>query len=419
MTAPGRQSDERILDIADLGARGDGIARPDSGAPVYVPFALPGERVRATVAGNRATLVGVETPSPDRVDPPCPHFTQCGGCAVQHLTEPAYRDWKRGLVVTALAHRGIDAPVDPLVDAHGVGRRRATLHVVFAKGGPKAGFMAARSHRLTDLDTCPILAPPLAAAPDIARALAVPFARRCKPLDIHLTATDSGIDADIRNAGDLDLDARLDLPEIAERFDLARITAGGDLAVERRAPVLTVGPARVTLSPGVFLQATAAGEAALAALVGKHAGDAATIADLFCGIGPFALRLAERATVDAIDSETAALAALDGAVRHTTGLKPVTTARRDLFRDPLTEAELARYDAVVFDPPRAGAEAQARSLGASAVPVIVAVSCDPANFARDAAILMEGGYRIDRITPVDQFRHAPHVELVARFSRPA
>ena len=422
MTAPGRPTGERILDIADLGARGDGIARPDDasgGAPVFVPFALPGEQVRAAVKGDRGRLVEVLRAAPERIAPVCSHFTRCGGCAVQHLAAESYRDWKRGLVVTALAHRGVAAAVDAPIDAHGVGRRRVTLHVAYDKGVARAGYMAPRSHALIDLDACPILAPGLAAAADIARALAAPFARRGKPLDIHLTATQTGIDADIRGAGTLALDARLDLSEIAGRRDLARVTAEGELVLERRVPTVSAGGATIALPPGAFLQATAAGEAALAALVEAHAGAAKRIADLFCGIGPFALRLARNAAVFAADSDAVAIAALDAAARHARGLKPVRALRRDLFRDPLVVSQLGDYDAVVFDPPRAGAEAQVRELALSAVPVIVAVSCDPASFARDAAILIAGGYRLDRVTPVDQFRFAPHVELVARLSRPA
>lgn len=416
MTASVHAADERILDISDLGHRGDGIAL-DDGETVYVPFALPGERVRATVTGKRATVTEILAAAPQRVEPACAHFTRCGGCAVQHLSPQAYAAWKRGLVATALAHRGIDCAVDPLVDAHGVGRRRTTLHVRFARGMPRAGFMAARSHDLIDLDACPILVPALADAPALARALAMPFAARGKPFDVHLTATGTGIDIDLRGVGATGLDARLDLPAIAEAHDLARITVGGELIVERHAPRIMCGPARVTLPPGAFLQATGAGEAALATLVQAHAGDAGTIADLFCGIGPFALRLAQKAEIFAADSNNAAIAALDTAARHTPGLKPVTTVRRDLFRNPLGADELKRHAAVVFDPPRAGAEAQARELAASVVPVVIAVSCDPASFARDAAILIAGGYRLTRVTPVDQFRHAPHVELVARFAR--
>lgn len=416
MTASGRPPIERILDIADLGGRGDGIARPD-GDPVYVPFALPGEKVRAELSGNRARLSEILVPSPDRVAPVCRHFTTCGGCAVQHLADSAYRRWKRGLVATALAHRGIECSVDTLVDGHGTGRRRVTLHVTFANGAPCAGFMRARSHDLLDLDCCPILTPALTDAPAIARALAGPFAQRGKPFDIHLTATQTGIDANIRLAGPLDLDSRLDLPAIAEQHDLARITVGGELAVERRKPRIAIGAAMVEPAPGAFLQATAAGEVVLGALIAAHVGTASTVADLFCGIGPFALRLAQTATIFAVDSDAGAIAALEAAVRHASGLKPLTTLRRDLARDPLTSAELGAYEAVIFDPPRAGAEAQARELAAAGVPTVIAVSCDPASFARDASILIGGGYRLTRLTPVDQFRHSPHVELVARFAR--
>jgi 23S rRNA (uracil1939-C5)-methyltransferase len=416
MTASPRPAGERIFDIADLGGRGDGIA-DDAGEAVFVPFALPGETVRATTAGKRALLRGIERPSPDRIAPLCRHFTVCGGCAMQHLADDPYRVWKRGLVETALAHRGIDAAVEPLVDAHGAGRRRATLHVAFVRGTTQAGFMQARSHDLLDLDHCPILVAALADAPAIARALAAPFAARGKPLDIQLTATRGGIDADIRGAGTVALDALLDLPAVAERFDLARVTVAGELIVARRTPVLTAGAATVTPPPGAFLQATAAGETILSALVVAHAGSAATIGDLFCGIGPFALRLAQRATVTAIDSDAAAIAALDTAARRATGLKPLQAVRRDLFRDPLVASELAGFDAIVFDPPRAGAAAQVGELAASRVPLLIAVSCDPASFARDAATLIAGGYRLVRVTPVDQFRHSPHVELVARFVR--
>ena len=420
MTALDRLSGERIFDISDLGRRGDGIATLD-GKTLYVPYALPGETVRAEVSGDRAGLLEVVTPSAHRVAPPCRHFTVCGGCAVQHLDDASYRDWKRGLVEAALAHRGIDCAVDPLVDAHGRGRRRTTLHVSFENGAAQAGFMEARSHRLLDLDACPILVPALRDAPTIARALARPFAVRNKPLDIHLTATQTGIDCDIRGDGagtrDIGLDVRRDLPGVARQFDLARIAIAGETIAAPRAPMVTVGPARVASPPGAFLQATSAGEATLAALVQAHIGQADAVADLFCGIGPFALRLAQHAAIFAADSDKAAIAALDAAARHTSGLKPVTATVRDLFRNPLAAEELKPFDAVVFDPPRAGARAQAHELAGSNVTTIVAVSCDPASFARDAATLIAGGYRLARLTPVDQFRHTPHVELVARFVR--
>ena len=206
------------------------------------------------------------------------------------------------------------------------------------------------------------------------------------------------------------------LAQIAERHRLARLTRHGEAVARRAAPTVTMGRARVVLPPGAFLQATAAGEAALAALVLEHCGSAKTVADLFTGVGPFALRLAERAKVMAFDSDEAAIAALVEAAK-TPGLKPVAAERRDLFRRPLLAVELTRVDAVVFDPPRQGAIAQARELAQSKVPMVVAVSCSATTFARDARILVDGGYRLTRVTPVDQFLYSPHVELVARLER--
>jgi 23S rRNA (uracil1939-C5)-methyltransferase len=208
-----------------------------------------------------------------------------------------------------------------------------------------------------------------------------------------------------------------ELAKIADRHGVARITRHGELAAQRIAPTLKIGRAMVALPPGAFLQATAAGEAALARLISGHVGDARQVADLFCGIGPFALRLAERARIGAFDNDARAIAALAGAAANTRGLKPVTAQMRDLFRRPLQPAELKPYDAVVFDPPRQGAEAQARELAKSAVRTIVSVSCNPRTFARDLRILHDGGYRLGAVTPVDQFRYSAHVEIVAKLMR--
>jgi 23S rRNA (uracil1939-C5)-methyltransferase len=388
-----------------------------SGGVDYLPFTLPGETVRAAVEGRRGRLLEIIEPSPDRVAAPCPHFGRCGGCAVQHWREDSYRAWKRGLVQTALQHRHIDFPVRELVDAHGEGRRRVTLHVLFARGKVLAGFMEGRSHRLLDLDRCPILCAGLAGAPAIARELAAAVEGHAKSFDVLVTACDNGLDCDLRGRIPDHPDIQIGVSEVAERLDLPRVTVNGDLGLQRRAPVLAVGRARVPLPSAAFLQATALGEETLARLVTDGVGRARRIADLFCGVGPFSLRLAEGAAVLAVDNDDGALKALDRAARETAGLKPVTTECRDLFRNPLNAQELDRYDAVIFDPPRAGAEAQARQLAQSGVPTVVAVSCDPATLARDLAILAEGGYRIDTVTPVDQFRYAAHVETVAVLRR--
>ncbi|HXF89477.1 MAG TPA: RNA methyltransferase [Xanthobacteraceae bacterium] len=408
------------LAIARLGSRGDGVADTADGA-VYVAYALPGEVVEAEpVPGHpdRRHLLRVIKPSAERIAPICRHFGTCGGCAVQHWTTARYREWKRALVVEALSHEGLDAVVDPLIDAHGEGRRRATFH---ARRGThdilEVGFAAARAHHVIGIDACPVLAPALDGAIAAAWAIAEELKPTRKPLDIAVTATEGGLDVDVRGSGPLDAARAERLARLAETRGLARLTRHGELIALRAQPTLTMGRARVTLPPGAFLQATAAGEQELARLVLAHAGTAETVADLFCGVGPFALRLAERARVRAADNDSAAIAALKSAAGTTPGLKPVQAEVRDLFRRPFVAQELKRCEAAIFDPPRQGARAQARELARSDVPVVIAVSCDRGSFARDARILVEGGYRLTQVTPVDQFRFSFHVEIVARFER--
>jgi 23S rRNA (uracil1939-C5)-methyltransferase len=408
------------LTISRIGHRGDGIADgPDE--PIYVPGALPGETVEVeAVPGHpdRRALLRVEQASAERTAPICPHFGVCGGCALQHWDASPYRAWKRGLVVEALRQAGLDAPVADLIDAHGEGRRRATFH---ARRGThdvlEVGFSAARAHRVIAIDRCPILAKSLDGALPAAWAIAEALQRKKKPLDIAATATDAGLDMDVRGSGPLTAPLTAALARVAAKHDLARLTRHGELVVQTRVPTLRIGAATMLLPPAAFLQATAEGEAELSRLVVAACAGATKIADLFCGIGPFALRLAERARVLAVDNEAAALAALKRAAAATPGLKPVETQEHDLFKDPLLAADLRRLDAVVFDPPRQGAQAQTRALAASAMPLIVAVSCNPATFARDAAELVRGGYRLVEVTPVDQFRYSAHVEIVARFEK--
>jgi 23S rRNA (uracil1939-C5)-methyltransferase len=337
---------------------------------------------------------------------------------VQHWAAPHYQTWKRDLVVEALAQAGIATPVAPLVDAHGAGRRRAVLH---ARRGTHdvlaVGFAAARAHRIVAIDECPILAPAMDGVITAAWAIAEALQPLRKPLDIQATAANEGLDIDVRGSGALAPPQSAALARIATAHKLARITRHGEIVAQPVAPTVTIGRARVPLPPGAFLQPTEAGEAALAALVVEGIGKARSIADLFCGIGPFALRLAERARVAAFDSDAAAVASLTRAVAGASGLKPVEAQARDLFRRPLVASELNRFDAAVFDPPRQGAQAQAQALAASKVATIVAVSCNPATFARDAKILIDGGYRLTRVTPIDQFRYSPHVEIVGWLAR--
>ncbi len=404
------------LFIERLGHRGEGVAR-DGDARVFVPYALAGETVLAEVHGEQARLAEIVDPSPDRVAPLCPHYTHCGGCAVQALRAPAYADWKRGLVETALRNAGLSLPVEPMIDAHGAGRRRVTFHARMVEGRARVGFMAARSHEIVEIDACPLLAPALSGALPAARSIAQILAPRGKPLDLAITATLEGMDVELRGAGPLEEHETAALIKTAAAHDLARLTNHGRLVALRRPPFVTVGPARVPLPPGAFLQATQAGEDALGSLVLDATQDAKSVADLFCGIGAFALRLAPSARVSAFDSAAEAVGAMVSGARATPGLKPLEGAARDLFARPLAAQELSTFDAVVFDPPRAGAAAQATEIAKSKVRRVVAVSCSAQSFARDAAILIKGGFETKKITPVDQFRFAPHVEIVAVFSR--
>jgi len=410
---------ERLI-IARLAHRGDGIADTPAG-PLFVAYTLPGETVTVELAPgqpDRRNLLTVENASPERIAPVCPHFGACGGCAMQHWQTDRYREWKRGLVVTALAQAGIDAPVDALIDAHGEGRRRATFHARRGDSGrPEVGFSAARTHDLIPIDACPVLAPSLGGALLAARTIAEALASQGKPLDIQATATEGGLDIDVRGSGELNSARTAGLARVAQSHRLARLTRHGELVAQNTPPAMTMGRATVTLPPGGFLQATTAGEAALAELVLAHTGKAKCVADLFCGVGPFALRLAERARVAAFDLDAAAVGALQQAAKGVSGLKPVEATARDLFRRPLVAQELVPFDAVVFDPPRQGAQVQAAELARSKVPLLIAVSCSAATLARDAKLLLDGGYRLKRVTPVDQFRYSPHVEIVARFER--
>ena len=392
MTEPQPQRLARLL-VERLGSRGEGIAVHE-GRRVYVPYALPGEVVTADVAGERGHLVGLVKQSPDRVAPFCPHFGTCGGCAVQALAAPAYAAWKRGLLVDALARAGVAAEVAPLGDAHGAGRRRATFHArTEADGKIQVGYMRARSHEIIAIDACPILDPRLDGALAAARAVAAALADPRKPLDIVVTATESGLDIDLRGHGALGERQRARLVAVALAHDLARLANHGTIVVETRKPELAMGLARVAPPPGAFLQATEAGERALAEHVVAALAGARRVADLFAGLGTFALRLAAAAEVVAFDSEMPALAALDRAARATPGLRAVAVEARDLMRRPLAREALERFDALVMDPPRAGAEAQARAIAASGVRRLVAIGCDVDSFARDAAILVAGGFR--------------------------
>lgn len=403
--------------IKRLGAKADGIAETASG-PVFVPKVLPGETVTIERDGSRADLVSVDAASSERETPFCPYFDECGGCATQHMKQDFYQAWKQEILAHTLRQARIEAPIEPMIDAHGEGRRRVTLHVRFPDRAMHVGFMAARSHKIVEIAFCPIAEPALKdQAPGIARAIGEHQKAARKPLDIQITNTQTGFDVDVRGHGPLKDADRLSLIDLAEKLDLSRLSIHGDVIVERRPPAILMGRASVVPPAGSFLQATRLGEETLARFVTEACERSKRVADLFAGSGPFALRLAEKSEVHAVEYDQGSMTALDKAFRAMPGLRRITTEARDLFRRPLLTPELNAFDAVVIDPPRAGAEAQAKQLALSKVPLVVSVSCDPATFARDAAILMGGGYRLERVIPVDQFKHSPHLEVVGILRR--
>ncbi len=400
--------------IDRLGRQGDGIA-----GDLRVPFTMPGERVRGPVEDSRLDVAQIMAASPDRVVPPCPHFGACGGCALQHASDGFLAGWKTDTIARALAARDLAAPLRPIAVSPPGTRRRATFAGRRSRKTVTLGFFARRSDRIEPIEQCALLAPEIMAAAPALRELVGLAASRARPVRLAITASEAGLDVEVRDGKPLDAALRTRLAELAVAHDLARLTWDGEAVAMLRPPLQRMGVARVAPPPDAFLQATPQGEAALVAAAREAVGDARRIADLFAGCGTFALPLAETAEVHAVEAAAPMLAALDAGWRSAPGLRRVTTERRDLFARPLLPAELARFDAVVIDPPRAGAEAQAHALAAASVARIAAVSCEPATFARDAAILVAGGYQINWVQPVDQFRWSGHVELAALFSRAA
>ena len=404
--------------IETIGAQGDGLTADR----LYAPLTLPGERVRARAAGERAEVVEILTPSPDRIAAPCPHFGDCGGCALQHWATGPYLAWKQDQIRHALAREGLETDILAPFAAGPGERRRLALHARRIDGHIALGFKARRSWRLVDLEVCTIAHPRLVAALPVLRKLAAPFLENPKSAPtLHVTWTDSGLDVDVtgveRRSGGLSTAARARAAEAAAAGDIARVTLAGEMLYQSRSPVVRLGPATVALPPGAFLQAVPAAEAAMAEVALAALEGASKVADLFCGVGTFTFRLAQKASVYAADSSAPAVQALIAATGTANGLKAVVAEARDLSRRPLLAMEMKKLDGVVFDPPRAGAAEQAAEIGRSKVARAVAVSCNPVTFARDARILADAGFALTHVKPVDQFLWSPHVELVGVFVR--
>ncbi len=409
---------EADLVIDSLGAQGDGIANGPDGR-VFVPFGAPGDHVHVRLEGERATILAITQSGAARVPAFCRHFGTCGGCATQHVALETAAEWKRGIIATALRHRGLDpSVVAPTVVVAPNGRRRVTFQARREGGRLRFGYAERGSHRLVDLVECPILVPELAALIAPLRKLAEAVVAPRSEARFVVAQTESGIDLGIEAKGTLGLALREQLAGLAERMDLARISWSGDLVAARRDPWVTFGKARVIVPPGAFLQPSREGEETLARLVTAALEGSTRLADLFAGCGTFALRLATMAQVAAYENDAAMLAALLAGGRTTPGIKHVSAEQRDLFRRPLEVEDLKSFDGAVFDPPRAGAASQVAVLArAPSLKRLAAVSCNPATFARDARTLVDGGWDLIEVVPVDQFGFTPHIELVARFVR--
>jgi 23S rRNA (uracil1939-C5)-methyltransferase len=412
------------LDILAIGARGDGLAKFE-GEQVFVPLSVPGDRVVARLEGRRAdgftaSLAELVAAGPARREAPCPLFGRCGGCSLQQLSDPALAEWKRDRLVTALTRVGFDSRlVAPLVSVPPGTRRRAAFAFTRLARGLVIGFNERASHRIIEIDPCLLLAPPLPALLDPLRGVLADILPVGATGDAVATLADSGLDLVIQTEHGLDLFARERLASFAEAQDLARLSwQQGDLAepvAHRRPAQVTMGGVAVDIPPGGFLQPSREGEAALVALVEAHLPARGPLLDLYAGSGSFTFPLAKGRAVTAVEGDAAAIGALGAAARRV-GLS-VTALHRDLARSPLLAPELKPFAALVFDPPRAGAAAQAEQIAKGGPPVVVAVSCNPATLARDAATLAVGGYKLVTATPVDQFPWSAHLEAVAVFQR--
>ena len=412
------------IEVEGLGHGGDGLVQVD-GRTVYVPWTVTGDVIRATTDGAaRGKLVEVVSPSPRRIEPVCRHFGECGGCVAQHIDAPTYQEWRRTQILGALQAHGFQSPrLDEILLVPAGTRRRATFAWRRSKEGVALGFRARGTHRVVDMAMCPVLHPAMVAILDDLRRL---VARLGVAGRVEVTACDNGLDVTVEQQSEPTLKMRDAITAFALAARAVRVSwrsgqAGiPDLVVQHQAPVVTISGLPIAVPPTAFLQPSVAGEAALQKLVGELLGGAKRVGDLFSGCGTLSLMIAQGGPVVAFDSDEQAIGALRaaaGAAGAQGRSISVHAEVRDLFRRPLDGRELKPYDAVVFDPPRAGASAQAEALARSKVSKVVAVSCNPKTFARDARLLVDGGYAMRRVIPIDQFIWSQHIELAALFER--
>lgn len=410
------------LKIAHVAGQGDGVAHTPAG-PVFAPLTLPGETVRGEVVDGRMETPEIIEASPDRIAPVSPQYGDCGGCSLQHWASGPYLDWKRDLVVSTLARERIETEVEATVAAPPGTRRRLALHARRLDDGRVVlGFKARKSWRLVEVTSCPIADPRLVAAfPALAKVAAAFLEHPKSAPTLHVTWTLDGLDVDVtgveRKSGGLSADRQMQAIRAAREADVARLSMAGETLMMARQPRVQFGPATVPLPAGGFLQAVPEAEAAMVQRAVAAVKGAKKVADLFCGTGTFTFPLATVASVLAADASAAGIAALKQGIGSARGMKQITAEARDLFRRPLSPYDLKGVEAIVFDPPRAGAIDQTAQIKDTKASVVVGVSCNPQTFARDARVLIDAGFRLETVTPVDQFLWSAHVELVGVFRR--
>ncbi len=411
---------ELNLKIESLGAGGDGVAIGPEGMPVFVPLALPGETVAVEISDGRGKLLRIVEPSSDRIKPVCTHFAQCGGCALQHLRAPVYESWKREQLALTLAARGLDTKVQPLVAGTIGMRRRAVLSATRTKKSVMIGYFKRASHELVDIHQCPVLSPDIVEALPALRKLVRPLLSRKNVARVSILSTQGGLDVVIDDVEPVaEASMRIKLVELSMGLALARLSVAGEMIIEKDRPYISFDGLKAISPPGGFLQASQIIQDKMIAhilkLVSAGKRSKGRALDLYSGMGTFSLPLARNFKVLAVEYDKPALQALQYAIGLSEGLKPVEILERDLAIMPLSALELRGYDVVLFDPPRSGAKSQVAELAKSDIPQLIAISCSPASFARDARILIDGGYELKSLTPFDQFLFSTHVELVGEF----
>ncbi len=403
--------------ISRLGHQGDGIG-DINGKAVFVPFSLPGEVVTLAGGNARKDIKALEVVSPERVQPFCKHFGICGGCQLQHMEQMAYLKWKTSLLVEAFAREGIDISPEPIRTYQRTNRRRAVMNAIRGTSGFVLGFSERGGSETIDIRACPILVPAVNDAIGDIHILLAAIAPKKGDTRINLLECDNGLDLAFSFGGQVSDKAIREMISSPAANRFIRLSVNNEIVLESQKPILKIGIAGVYPPPEAFVQASKEAEQDMGELVANHLAKCKKVADLFSGFGTFALRLAERSQVFAAESSEPALLALNRAWRETGGkLKALTHEKRDLFRRPMNVKDLKYFDGAVFDPPRAGAEAQARELAKSPVKKIAAVSCSPQTLARDVKILLDGGFKIVSVTPLDQFAHTPHLEAVVLLER--